>query len=104
MSGEEQGRVKVRMQEWATLTPAQRKLVRENYVDSQKVSKSNKQAHWEEYQKLSEEEKRLLLEHASKAQGKSSDVTGPVGAAATTRATAKTSTPAKPIAPETAVK
>jgi hypothetical protein len=103
MSEEEQGRVKVRMQEWASLSPAQRKLVRENFVDSQKVSKSLKQTQWEEYQKLSDEEKRTLLENLPKKQVKTPENMGPVGAAATTRANAKTSS-VKPNAPETAVK
>ncbi|MCE2679088.1 MAG: DUF3106 domain-containing protein [Burkholderiales bacterium] len=103
MPEEEQGRVKVRMQEWASLSPAQRKLVRENFVDSQKVSKSQKQTQWEEYQKLSDEEKRTLLENLPKKQVKTPENTGPVGAAATTRANAKTSS-VKPNATETAVK
>jgi hypothetical protein len=104
MSEEEQSRVKVRMQEWATLSPAQRKLVRENFVDSQKVSKTQKQAQWEEYQKLSDEEKRALAEQASKKPAKAPDAAGPMGAAATTRAHAKTTTSVKPNPSETSVK
>ncbi len=103
MSEEEQGRVKVRMQEWASLSPAQRKLVRENFVDSQKVSKSQKQTQWEEYQKLSDEEKRTLLENLPKKQVKTPENMGPVGAAATTRPNAKASS-VKPNPSETAVK
>jgi len=101
---EEQARVKIRMQEWATLSPAQRKLVRENFVDSQKVSKTQKQMQWEEYQKLSDEEKRLFIEQASKNQVKSSDTAGPMGAAAATRANAKTTAPVKSNTSDSAVK
>jgi hypothetical protein len=86
LSDDEKNRVTLRMQEWAALTPAQRKQVRDNFTGAQGLSASDRQAQWEEYQKLSPEARQALIERAQQElQQKRDAKAGPVGAAATTR-------------------
>lgn len=55
-----------RMAEWAALTPVQRNQARLNFATIQDVPASNRTAKWEEYQALSEEEKKKLANSAHK--------------------------------------
>ncbi|MBI4741585.1 MAG: DUF3106 domain-containing protein [Betaproteobacteria bacterium] len=64
MSGEEQLRVQAQMQEWAKLTPEQRRQAREKYqsmsqlpTEKQQELKQELKQKWEEYSNLPEEEK-----------------------------------------------
>ena len=49
-----------RMTEWVALNPVQRNQARLNFNTVQGVSKDEKKSRWDEYQALSEEEKRKL--------------------------------------------
>lgn len=49
-----------RMAEWATLTPQQRMQARLNFGETNKIPLTEKKAHWDAYQALSDEEKRKL--------------------------------------------
>ncbi len=64
MSGEEQLRVQAQMQEWAKLTPEQRRQAREKYqsmsqlpTEKQQELRQELKQKWEEYSNLPEEEK-----------------------------------------------
>jgi hypothetical protein len=61
---EEQEKLHNRMTEWASLSSRQRSQARLNYANAQRLAPSDKLAHWEAYQALSEEEKRLLAADA----------------------------------------
>ncbi|HZW21658.1 DUF3106 domain-containing protein [Noviherbaspirillum sp.] len=60
MKPEEQQRMQERMRDWVKLTPEQRRLARENYVRAKKLKPDQKSAQWEQYQQLTEEEKKKL--------------------------------------------
>lgn len=62
----EQQRIHERMGEWVKLTPAQRKVARENYARVQKIDKDQRSAKWEEYQQLPEEQKQKLAAEAAR--------------------------------------
>lgn len=76
LSVEEQTKMQGRMKEWVALSPQQRAQARLNFAKTKELSKEltpeEKQAKWQAYQSLSDEEKRKL---AAKAPVK------PVGAA-----------------------
>lgn len=65
-SDTEQALMHSRMAEWAALTPVQRNQARLNFATIQDVPASNRTAKWEEYQALSEEEKKKLANAAHK--------------------------------------
>lgn len=52
--------MQTRMREWAALSPVQRNQARLNFNTVQSVSKDQKKTRWDEYQALTEEEKRKL--------------------------------------------
>lgn len=56
----EQQIMQARMREWVALSPVQRNQARLNFHSVQGVSKDQKKSRWDEYQALSEEEKRKL--------------------------------------------
>ena len=60
LSGAEQQVMQARMREWVALSPAQRNQARLNFNTVQSLSKDEKKSRWDEYQALSEEEKRKL--------------------------------------------
>jgi len=101
LSDDEKARVTQRMQEWAALTPAQRRQVRDNFTEAMSRTAAQRQAQWEEYQKLSPEARQALVERAQqelRQKREAAATNGPVGAAATTRPVTKpvppgTSTP-----------
>ena len=64
LSATDQQLMQTRMKEWAALSPAQRNQARLNFNTVQSVSKDQKKTRWDEYQALSEEEKRKLLKKA----------------------------------------
>jgi hypothetical protein len=63
---DEQKRIQERMHDWAKLTPEQRMQARENMARAQKLHPDQKNAHWQQYQQLSEEQKQALAASASK--------------------------------------
>lgn len=88
LSDDEKGRVQQRMQEWAALTPAQRRQARDNFSEAKGRSAAERQAQWEEYQKLSPEARQALAERAQQElrhKRETPENGKPVGAAATTR-------------------
>lgn len=65
MTPEEKSRIQKKMLEWVKLSPEERRAVRENFSKSGKMSSSEKFSHWEEYQHLSEEDKKKLSQQTS---------------------------------------
>lgn len=53
-----------RMRDWAKLTPEQRRVARESYSRAKRLEPDQKTAQWEEYQQLSDEQKKKLAEEA----------------------------------------
>lgn len=64
MNAEEQARVQARMQNWAKLTPQQRRQAREQYRSIGKLAHDHRREelgrHWAEYQALPPHEKRMF--------------------------------------------
>lgn len=60
----EQQKLHARMSEWATLSPSERIQARLNFVATEKLSIDDKQAKWEAYQALSDDERHRLAEQA----------------------------------------
>lgn len=60
----EQRKLQQRMLEWVGLSAAERNLARLNYAETERLASDDKQARWEAYQALSEEERRKLAEQA----------------------------------------
>jgi hypothetical protein len=60
MSPESQKRLHQRMEEWAKMTPDERKVARENYQVSKSVPLEKREKAWDAYQKLTEEQKKKL--------------------------------------------
>jgi hypothetical protein len=69
---EEQQRVQQRMREWAKLTPQQRELARETYARTRRIAPDQKTASWENYQQLTDDQKKQLA--ASTAGRKATSV------------------------------
>jgi hypothetical protein len=72
MKPEEQQRVQERMREWAKLTPQQRELARETYARTRRIGPDQKTASWENYQQLTDDQKKQLA--ASTAGRKATSV------------------------------
>jgi hypothetical protein len=64
LTPEQQARMQERMREWAKLTPEQRRVARESFSRTKKLEPDQKTAQWEEYQQLSDEQKKKLAEGA----------------------------------------
>jgi len=60
LTAPEQQVMQARMREWVALSPVQRNQARLNFNTVQGLSKDEKKTRWDEYQSLSEEEKRKL--------------------------------------------
>lgn len=60
MSAAEKRRVEKRIQEWAELTPVQRKLARQNYRLARQLPDDERVAQWEQYQTLTPEQREIL--------------------------------------------
>jgi hypothetical protein len=65
MTPEEQQRVHERMREWVKLTPEQRKLARQNFIQSKTIAPNEKSATWESYKQLPDAQKQKLAEQAT---------------------------------------
>jgi len=68
---EEQQRANQRMVEWSKMTPQQRSQARLNFQETRDVPKEERQARWEQYQALPEDQKRELANRAA-AEGAAS--------------------------------
>ncbi|MEB0030023.1 DUF3106 domain-containing protein [Undibacterium sp. RTI2.1] len=66
MKPDEQVRVQERMRAWVKLTPEQRMQARENFARTTQINSEKKSEQWQQYQKLSEEEKKKLASEAVK--------------------------------------
>ena len=64
LSEKEQEKLRSRMDSWSSLSAAQRNQARLNFAISNRLA-TDKQAQWEAYQALSDEEKRLLAARAT---------------------------------------
>lgn len=60
----EQARVQARMVDWAKLTPQQRGQTRLNFQEAKQLPRQDRQARWDAYQSLSQEQKRELAARA----------------------------------------
>jgi hypothetical protein len=65
MTPDEQQRVHERMREWVKLTPEQRKLARQNFIQSKTIAPNEKSATWETYKQLPDAQKQKLAEQAT---------------------------------------
>jgi hypothetical protein len=65
MSVDERQRVQTRMTEWAKLTPEQRGAVRFQFKQAKELAPTNRQARWDAYQALPEDQKKELASRAS---------------------------------------
>ena len=110
MPAADQQRVQERMADWARLTPAERGRARLSFQESKQLSPEQKQARWEAYQALPDEERKALASRAKPVDERPRGAAAPVpakdaaSAATTARATTgpKAATPAplaKPVAP-----
>lgn len=70
MPAAERQRVQDRMAEWARLTPTQRTQARLQFQEARQVSPLDRQAKWEAYQALPEEQRRELADRAKPVAGK----------------------------------
>jgi hypothetical protein len=98
MPPEEQQRANQRMVEWSHMTPQQRTQARLNFQESRGVSKEERQARWQAYQALPEEEKRELAKRAAAGSSAGSAASGP-----SANGHHKHSTPVEVVQPKTNV-
>lgn len=66
MKPDEQARVQLRLREWVKLSPEQRMQARENFARTTQIKPELKSAQWQQYQQLSEDQKKQLASEASK--------------------------------------
>lgn len=67
MPKEEQARVQARMADWARLTPAERSRARLQFQEVRQVPADERQAKWEAYQALPEEQRHALAQTAKRS-------------------------------------
>ena len=67
MPTDERSRLHARMAEWARLTPAERSRARLQYQDAHQVPANERQAKWQAYQALSEDDRHALAQKAKPA-------------------------------------
>jgi len=65
MTPEQQQRLKQHIADWAKLTPEQHRLARESYAKAKKLNPEQKNAQWQQYQQLPEEQKQKLAADAA---------------------------------------
>lgn len=76
MPASERQRVQERMAEWSRLSPQQRAFARLQFQEARQISPVDRQAKWEAYQALPEEERRQLLDRARPALDNPAAVNG----------------------------
>jgi hypothetical protein len=65
LSADERQRIQTRMTEWAKLTPQQRGATRFQFKQAKELAPTNRQARWDAYQALPEEQKKELASRAA---------------------------------------
>ncbi|MCX7219359.1 MAG: DUF3106 domain-containing protein [Burkholderiales bacterium] len=65
MKPDEQTRVQERIRDWVKLSPEQRMQARENFAQTTQIKPEQKSAQWQQYQQLSEEQKKQLANEVS---------------------------------------
>jgi hypothetical protein len=73
MPAAEQQRMQTRMAGWAAMTPAERGRARQNFQELRKLHPKDRQAVWEAYRALPEEQRRKLAQKQPKAPSRNSD-------------------------------
>lgn len=68
LSADERQRVQTRMTEWAKLTPQQRGNARFQFKQAKELAPSNRQARWDAYQALPDDQKKELASRAAPPQ------------------------------------
>lgn len=99
MPPEERQRIQDRMSEWARMTPEERGRARLQFQEARQISPQQRQARWDAYLALPEEERRALATSASKVP----QVRKPNPAEAVPQAVAPTLVQAKPGASTTLI-
>lgn len=92
LSEREQEKLHDRMESWTDFSSAQRNQARLNFAITNKLA-TDKQAQWEAYQALSDEEKRLLASRAAPKVVTAAPAITPLGAKRLTRIPAATAAP-----------
>ena len=92
LSEKEQEKLRGRMESWSSLSAAQRNQARLNFAITNKLA-TDKQAQWEAYQALSEEEKSLLAARAAPKVVTAAPAIKPVSPKKLARIPAATATP-----------
>ncbi|MBH9577844.1 DUF3106 domain-containing protein [Inhella proteolytica] len=65
LAADEQQRLQLRMAEWSRLSPQERLRARIGWQDAKRVTAAERQAKWERYQALPQEERQALQERAA---------------------------------------
>jgi hypothetical protein len=93
----ERQRVQARMAEWAAMTPSERGRARQNFQELRKLPQEDRQALWEAYRALPDEQKRALAQRTRPV----AKATEPASAASGKRAVAvnPASVVTKPVTP-----
>ena len=66
LPAQEQSRVQERMREWTRLSPAERQQARISFQGAKKINADERQAKWEAYQALPQEQRQQLADKAAK--------------------------------------
>lgn len=97
MPAADQQRVQERMGEWARMTPAERGRARLSFQESKQFSPEQKQARWEAYQALPDDQRRALAER--NRPGRAASPRAAAGSSPTGMAAAASATVPKPVTP-----
>jgi len=96
MPAQDQERLQARMSEWTRMTPQERSLTRQQYQGAKQVPQGERQASWEAYQALPENERAELANRARPAAAGAA----PAAASAPTKSKAKAAPGATALAQE----
>jgi hypothetical protein len=99
MPPDERLRVQQRMAEWARLTPTERGQARLRFQESRQLTPQERQARWEAYQALPDEERRALAQRAKPAGKTASAVSSSASGAKQNLVSVPVHATAKPVAP-----
>lgn len=105
LAPEERKRLQERMAEWARMTPTERGRVRLGFQEAKQLAPQERQARWEAYQALPEDERRALADRAKPAaadRNRPAVASAPLDAAVPKQNTVAGKTalpPVKPVAP-----
>ena len=105
MPADERQRIQARMTEWARLTPDERGRARLSFQEAKQLSPQERQARWEAYQALPEEDRKALANRArdkrdrAAAQGSASAPLAAVPKRTSPQAASAAAVSVKPVAP-----